>query len=85
MSTEQFEKAVQTLREMPEERQQQILDFIAALKLQSVLGAASAELPPGLAWDRGVLVYTGEIVLEDPVGFMREQRMIDLMRRALGC
>ena len=40
-------------------------------------------LPDGLAWDRGLLVYTGSIFIDDPDKMEREQRMNELVRQAL--
>ena len=77
---------MRSLGEMPDERQQLVLDFISVLQTQ----ALPAEGPPppmnpGLEWDRGLLVFTGDMVLEDPLKFQREQHLNDIMRRALGC
>ena len=76
---------MQILRTLPETRQEQVLELIAAWKAAAEQPALAEATPPAeLEWDRGLLVFGGDILVEDPVRFAREQHENDLTRRALG-
>ena len=85
MSAEQIEHLVNVLRDLPEADQRHIANVVQALQTQN-RATAALESRPGLELkrDRGLLVYTGEVSLADPVGYMREERDRELARRSLG-
>jgi hypothetical protein len=84
MSRQQIEEIVESLQNLPETSQQQVREFIAGLRspLQNV--AEDAALPESLGWDRGLLVYTGSVLVGEIEKFEREHQLNNLIRRAIG-
>jgi len=86
MSTQQLDEVVQTLRALPEARQQEARGFILALAGQTDSAVeAKGDLPPGLEWEAGLVVYNGQVLAEDPVRLLQQERMAALFCQAVTC
>lgn len=84
MSTLQLEQMVDTLRALPESRQREVWGFIRALTDQPESATeVQGDLPAGLEWEAGLLVYNGKVLVDDPVALVREERMQTLIEQAV--
>ncbi len=89
MSTETIQQLVQELEALPESDLQQVLSFLATLKLHRGASATPVSVPksnPALAMKGGLLVFTGKVESPDTdwVQLVRDERDEDLMATAAG-
>ena len=60
--------------------------FILALAGQTDSAVeAKGDLPPGLEWEAGLVVYNGQVLAEDPVRLLQQERMAALFCQAVTC